>query len=108
MWITDRRKFVEGKNMATKQCPICGENSLDETQGTYRFDPPPNIPGGTMVISETTWEHCSSCGEDILSLELEAAIDREQSLRQRLVTSELSTKIGVDREIAGRNLSRHI
>ena len=94
--------------MATKQCPICGEQTLDEKRGTYRFDPPPKIPGGTMVISETTWEHCSSCGEDILSLELEAALDREQSQRQGLLLPELQSTFGVDGGKIGHELSRHI
>lgn len=85
--------------MATTKCPICGELTLDEQCGTYRFDPPPNIPGGTMVITQTTWEHCSSCGEDILSLELEAAIDREQCRRQPAVVPELQPMLTMDGEI---------
>ncbi|MFM9963867.1 MAG: hypothetical protein ACKV2Q_21920 [Planctomycetaceae bacterium] len=94
--------------MANKQCPICGEQTLDEKCGTYRFDPPPNIPGGTMVISETTWEHCSSCGEDILSLALEAAINREQSRRQGLLLPGLQTSFGVEGGRIGHELSRNI
>ena len=94
--------------MTTKQCPMCGKQTLDEQHGTYRFDPPPNIPGGTMIVSETTWEHCSSCGEDILSLELEAALDREQCQRQGLLLPELQTTFGVDGVKIGHELSRHI
>ncbi len=62
-------------------CPLCGEESLQTMQGTFRFDPPPNIPGGTMIIPNATWQHCTACNEDIIPYELDQAIDREHDRR---------------------------
>ena len=36
--------------MPTTKCPLCGNDTLEEKHGEYRFAPPPNIPGGTIVI----------------------------------------------------------
>jgi putative zinc finger/helix-turn-helix YgiT family protein len=74
--------------MAAKDCPVCGETALVEMTGEYRFEPPPNIHGGEIVIRDTAWQHCESCGEDILSNELEAAIDRERYRRLGLLKPE--------------------
>ena len=71
-----------------KKCPICGNISLEEHSGEYRFDTPPNIPGGTIVIQSAIWEECDSCGEQILSLELEHAIEKERYHRLGLLTPE--------------------
>ena len=62
--------------MIAKNCPLCGQTTLVEMQGEYRFELPPNIPGGAIMIRDASWRHCESCGEDILSNELEAAIDQ--------------------------------
>jgi rRNA maturation protein Nop10 len=61
--------------MAVKKCPICGEMTLLEKHGEYRMALPANIPGGSVVVPDSAWQHCESCGEDILSAELEQAID---------------------------------
>ena len=61
--------------MPTTQCPVCGNNTLEENHGEYRFDPPPNIPGGVIVIRDATWQACNHCHEEILSHELDEAID---------------------------------
>jgi len=39
---------------------------------------PPNIAQGNVVVADATWLHCDSCGEDILSPELEEAINRHR------------------------------
>jgi len=69
--------------MAAKQCTVCGETTLVEKTGEYRMDLPPSIPGGCVVVSNTNWLHCESCSEDILSPELERAINVD--CRQRRV-----------------------
>ena len=74
--------------MPTTKCPMCGANTLEEKRGEYRFDPPPNIPGGTMVIADATWQQCSQCGEAVLSYELSKALDREAIKRQGMLLPE--------------------
>ncbi len=61
--------------MTAKKCPVCGEASLVEKRGEYRMELPPNFPGGFVVIADAAWSHCESCGEDILSAELEREIN---------------------------------
>ena len=61
--------------MTAKNCPVCGEMTLLEKQGDFRMDLPPNVPGGFVIVPNATWLHCESCGEDILSAELERAIN---------------------------------
>ncbi|NQT38495.1 MAG: type II toxin-antitoxin system MqsA family antitoxin [Planctomycetes bacterium] len=74
--------------MATKECPICGGQTLEEKQGEYRLEPPPNIPGGTMTVPDATWLACSTCNEEILSDALSKAIDRQRCKRLGLLTPE--------------------
>jgi len=73
--------------MATK-CPICGKETLERRRGEFRFDPPENVPGGTMILSDATWEECSACGEQILSPELNARVEREAGKRWGLLQPE--------------------
>ncbi|MBN1588019.1 MAG: type II toxin-antitoxin system MqsA family antitoxin [Pirellulales bacterium] len=74
--------------MATKHCPLCGENTLVDMQGEFRMDPPPNIPGGVIIIPDASWLHCRSCGEDILSHELDTVIGQERYRRLGLLAPE--------------------
>ncbi len=69
--------------MKAKTCPICGKASLSEKRGEYRMELPPNINGEAVVIADAAWMHCDSCGEDILSKELEQAINRKTRRRKR-------------------------
>ena len=63
--------------MIAKNCPMCGAASLQEKHGEFRMRLPPNIPGEFVVVPDATWLHCDACAEDILSAELEQAINRE-------------------------------
>lgn len=72
--------------MTTAKCPLCGNQTLEHKHGDYRFEPPANIPGGTMIIPNATWEACASCGEEILPDELTKAIESEQYRRLGLLT----------------------
>jgi len=72
----------------TTKCSICGKEALDNRRGKYSFDPPPNIPGGAIVIDNAQWEECTACGERIASIELEEALERERYRRLGLLTPE--------------------
>lgn len=74
--------------MPTTNCPMCGDNTLEEKHGEYRFTPPPNVSGGTIVIADATWQACRHCGEEILSYALNKAIDLEATKRQGLLVPE--------------------
>ena len=74
--------------MPTTKCPLCGNDTLEEKHGEYRFAPPPNIPGGTIVIPNATWQACQQCAEEILPYALNKAIDLEAAKRQGLLTPE--------------------
>lgn len=70
-------------NMKAKKCPICGKLSLQQKRGDYQMELPPNISGNTVVVADAEWQHCDSCGEDILSKELEQAINRKCRRRKQ-------------------------
>lgn len=72
--------------MAAKKCPFCGRNTLEVSHGEYRFEPPPNIPGGTMLIPDAEWFACTACGEEILPHPLSKAIDVQRCKRLSLLT----------------------
>jgi len=79
-------------------CPICGAESLERRQGEFRFSPPPNVPGGEIVVPDAEWHECTSCGEQILGLELEAALESQRYNRLGLLRPE---KIKQVRQRAG-------
>lgn len=68
-----------------KPCPQCGAERMEEQRGTYRFEPPPNIPGGTMTIHDAVWRECENCGEQLLSAELSDKLEELSMLRQGLL-----------------------
>ena len=74
--------------MAKQRCPVCGCEAMEERRGEYRFDPPPEIPGGVIVIRDAHWSSCGNCGEDILSHELDQAIEAQRHKRLELLTPE--------------------
>jgi HTH-type transcriptional regulator/antitoxin MqsA len=74
------------RKVANMKCPICASNTYEEKHGKYQFTPPPNIPGGPICITNATWWECGTCGEKVLSHELDKAIDVEATRRQGLLT----------------------
>ncbi|MCL2700738.1 MAG: type II toxin-antitoxin system MqsA family antitoxin [Phycisphaerae bacterium] len=56
-----------------------------EKRGDFHFAPPPDIPGGTIVIPDTTWFECENCGEQLLSAELDCRLTEETTRRQGLL-----------------------
>jgi len=72
--------------MAAKKCPFCGSNKLEASHGEYRFEPPANIPGGTMIVPDAEWFACAACGEEILPHPLSKAIDLQRCKRLGLLT----------------------
>lgn len=69
-------------------CIICGSVSLESRQGEFRFEVPENIPGGTMVIADASWEECTSCHEVVLPPELLVELDKERYQRLGLLNPE--------------------
>lgn len=74
--------------MVAAICPLCGETALVEKRGEFRFEPPPNIPGGSIVVPDAVWRQCESCGERIIPHELDQALDRERYRRLGLLYPE--------------------
>jgi putative zinc finger/helix-turn-helix YgiT family protein len=70
----------------TEVCPICGADTLESRHGDFLFEPPQNISGGVITIKGATWQECSSCEEQILSKELESALEKCRYSRLGLLT----------------------
>jgi putative zinc finger/helix-turn-helix YgiT family protein len=71
---------------------------MEERHGTYRFEPPSNIPGGVMVISDADWFECVNCGEQIIPGALSRKLEELSMSRQGLLSS---TQIKAIREKLG-------
>jgi putative zinc finger/helix-turn-helix YgiT family protein len=88
------------------ECPVCGKVALEKRQGEFRFTPPPEIPGGEMVIPDATWEECSACGEQMLPPALGDALLVERYRRLGLLSpgeiAEIRDRAGLSQvEMAG-------
>lgn len=92
--------------MAFEDCPLCGEATLVEMQGDFRFELPPNIPGGTIVIPNARWRHCQSCGERVTPHDLDKALDRERCRRLGLLTPEEIRRVREKTGLSAVDLSR--
>lgn len=68
-----------------KRCFNCGAEQMEERHGTYRCDPPPNIPGGTMFVPDATWHECENCGEQMIPAVLSDRLADLAMLRQGLL-----------------------
>jgi len=73
--------------MASK-CMMCGQEKMELCRGDFHFDPPPNIPGGKIVIKNTQWRQCKHCGETIIPHALDKALDNESRKRRGLLTPD--------------------
>jgi putative zinc finger/helix-turn-helix YgiT family protein len=69
-----------------KECPICGAAALVEKRGEFYFEPPANIPGGTIIILNSKWEQCEACSESILPPELLEKLDKQRYVRLGLLS----------------------
>ena len=67
--------------MTAKVCPMCGDPALVRMHGEFGFEPPANVPGGSIVVADARWTHCESCGEDFIPDALDAALDVERQRR---------------------------
>jgi putative zinc finger/helix-turn-helix YgiT family protein len=74
--------------MTGTTCPLCGQAGMHEMHGEFRFEPPPELPGGTIAIANATWQHCDHCGDNIIPHELDQRIDRERYRRLGLLLPE--------------------
>jgi putative zinc finger/helix-turn-helix YgiT family protein len=66
-------------------CPNCGGKTIERKRGTYRFEPPANVPGGTIVVQDAEWEECENCGQQLLSPELTRRLQALSIQRQGLL-----------------------
>lgn len=69
-------------------CFICGNETLEVKSGEFRFEPPENIPGGTILIEDAQWEECISCHERVLPPELLSQLDEVRYQRLGLLKPE--------------------
>jgi len=58
---------------------------MEERHGTYRFEPPSNVPGGTMVITDATWLECENCGQQMIPAALNRKLEELSMTRQGLL-----------------------
>ena len=83
-------------------CLTCGQGTMEPKRGTFRFDPPPNIPGGTIEIENAEWRECTECGEQILGRELDRRLDDAARHRLGLLSpaeiKEIRERIGLSQE----------
>ncbi|NLG42184.1 MAG: type II toxin-antitoxin system MqsA family antitoxin [Phycisphaerae bacterium] len=83
-------------------CLTCGRGTMEPKRGTFRFDPPPNIPGGTIEIENAEWRECTECGEQILGRELDRRLDDAARHRLGLLSpaeiKEIRERIGLSQE----------
>ena len=91
-----------------KQCFSCGSERMDERHGTYRFEPPPNIPGGTIVIPGATWMECENCGEQMIPAVLSRKLEELSMLRQGLLlpahVKAIREKLGLSQTVMAERL----
>jgi putative zinc finger/helix-turn-helix YgiT family protein len=57
-------------------------------QGEFRFEPPPNVPGGDILVSDAEWEECEECGERVIAHALDQAIEQEARRRRGLLAPQ--------------------
>lgn len=86
---------MEGKTM--KKCQNCG-STMEERHGTYRFEPPSNVPGGTMVVADAAWLECENCGQQMIPAALNRKLEELSMTRQGLL---LPSQIKAIREKLG-------
>lgn len=78
--------------LKTKSCPLCGNELFKKQQGSYSFEPPDNIPGGTITINDAEWFACDRCDEEIIPDTLSKALDAVRKQRLGLLPPEQSGK----------------
>jgi putative zinc finger/helix-turn-helix YgiT family protein len=119
MWTTEERQDAVGtfdklgplRRAAipmSKQCPNCGSQSRALKQGNYVFTPPPNIPGGPMVVKDAAWEECQNCGQQLLSPALSRALEELSIQRQGLLSpgkiKSIREKLGLTQTVMAERL----
>lgn len=68
-----------------KRCFNCGAEQMEGRRGTYRFEPPANIPGGTFIVQNATWMECDNCGEQMIPAALNRRLEDLSIQRQGLL-----------------------
>ncbi len=95
------------------RCPLCGKEELQKKTGTFHFDIPddgtnPDAREFEVDIPNAEWDECGSCGEIILSHDLQKRIQRWQYTRQGMLTPEelkaIRERFGLSQVEMGRRL----
>lgn len=81
---------------------------MEERHGTYRFEPPANIPGGTMVVHNATWLECENCGHQMLPAVLDRKLEELSMTRQGLLLpaqiKAIREKLGLSQTVMAERL----
>lgn len=92
----------------SKKCLNCGGETRELKRGTYRFEPPSNIPGGVMIVADATWEECENCGQQLLSPELNRKLEDISLQRQGLLSPSrikgIREKLGLTQAVMAERL----
>lgn len=90
------------------KCFACGKEAMQDRAGTFRFEPPPNVPGGPLVIENAEWRECGECGERVIPHALHKALEAEVRRRQGLLTpaeiKAVRERTGLSQEAIGQLL----
>lgn len=78
--------------MSDHICPMCGSGRMQRQTGTFRMDVPARLAGGPLSIPNAVWTECDACHSQILSQDLDRAIDVEVEARMNPKDGLLSAK----------------
>ncbi len=70
-------------------CPACGVGELKEVSGEFKtqIEGPDGHPM-KLSVPNVTWQHCVSCGEDLLDQKASEAITRAHRTALKLLTAD--------------------
>ena len=91
-----------------RECPVCGEETLVLESGTFRFDPPASVPGGSIEIQGASWEECASCKERIILPALRRALEEEALRRQGLLPASEIRAVRERTGLSQREMARRL
>ena len=55
---------------------VCGKDNLIYHFGTYSCKTRPPAKKGKLVVSNTAWQKCPTCNQEVLSPELKVKVDK--------------------------------
>lgn len=90
-----------------KNCYKCGDNFV-EKRGTYRFSPPGNIPGGEMLIDNSSWIECEKCGTQMIPYDLNKKLEDLSMIRLGLLLPNQIFEIRNNLKISQKDMAKKI